>query len=390
MSDAVSSRYIISQKIYSISYRPPLLIRIYSMSNGGLYNPAIAYPYREPIFSSLTAGLVASLIPLAIILLAQVFIRSFADAAAAIKGLLYALVTGTFFQVILKTFIGGPRPHFIAVCEPISLDEGQGPNANLYTPEICLGSNKGRINYALQTFPSGHAEAAFAGLGFLAIYLYTHLRIGDPRVESILGFWRMAFVLTPIILATYLSATLVLVHHHFAFDSIFGAGIGILTALLGYRLAFRGLTSYKTNCEPRIGKRLRKEMDKRREEAKEASTPQNLPGPSATMDGAVDLDDAGEESETVMMRRRVSDEEMGNKQGCNDGIGAERGSKRPGTLSDTESEPLTSGTGKGVVGGIPLGALRGDMSARIHSTFGSGRAFWLGKKINTREGLSVS
>ncbi|KAK5268482.1 hypothetical protein LTR96_006189 [Exophiala xenobiotica] len=389
MSDAVSSRYIISQKIYSISYRPPLLIRIYSMSNGGLYNPAIAYPYREPIFSSLTAGLVASLIPLAIILLAQVFIRSFADAAAAIKGLLYALVTGTFFQVILKTFIGGPRPHFIAVCEPISLDEGQGPNANLYTPGICLGSNKGRINYALQTFPSGHAEAAFAGLGFLAIYLYTHLRIGDPRVESILGFWRMAFVLTPIILATYLSATLVLVHHHFAFDSIFGAGIGILTALLGYRLAFRGLTSYKTNCEPRIGKRLRKEMDKRREEAKEASTPQNILGPSATMDGAVDLDDAGEESETVM-RRRVSDEEMGNKQGCNDGIGAERGSKRPGTLSDTESEPLTSGTGKGVDGRIPLGALRGDMSARIHSTFGSGRAFWLGKKINTREGLSVS
>jgi len=359
------------------------------MSNGRPYNPAIAYPYREPIFSSLTAGLVAILIPLAIILLAQVFMRSFADAAAAIKGLLYSLVTGTFFQVILKTFIGGARPHFIAVCEPISLNEGQGPNANLYTPDICMGSNKGRIDYALQTFPSGHAEAAFAGLGFLAIYLYTHLRIGDPRVESSLGFWRMAFVLIPIILATYLSASLVLVHHHFAFDGIFGAGIGILTALLGYRLAFRGLTSYKTNCEPRVGKRLRTEMDRRREEAKEALTPQTLPGPSATMDGAVDCDDAGEGSETLM-RRRKSDEEMGNGQSYNDGIGAERGSKRSQALRDTESEPSTSGTGKGIPGRIPLGALRGDMSARIHSTFGSGTPFCLGKKVNTREGLSVS
>lgn len=194
-------------------------------------------------------------------------------------GLMYSLVTGTLFQVVLKKFIGGVRPHFLSVCQPVVLGQGLGFGANMYPVAqiFCTGDNN-RIIYALQSFPSGHSEVAFAGLGFLAIYLYTHLRIGDPRVIDSLGFSRMLVVLMPILLATYISATLVLAHHHYVNDCLFGAAIGTLTALLGYRMAFRSLLCSETNCEPRVGKRLRQEMERSKREAEQST---QVPG----MDG---------------------------------------------------------------------------------------------------------
>ncbi|KIW13845.1 hypothetical protein PV08_06625 [Exophiala spinifera] len=174
--------------IYSVPYRPPVLIRVYDVDYGRVYNHQLSYPYQEPIFSSLAAGLIASLIPIGVVVLAQIWVRSFADAFAAIMGLLYALAAGTLFQVVLKKFIGGPRPHFIDVCKPTSPHHGLGPGGNLYTSAICTGEDQGKVDYALQTFPSGHSVASFAGLGFLSIYLYTHLRMGDPKVEASMGF----------------------------------------------------------------------------------------------------------------------------------------------------------------------------------------------------------
>ncbi|KAI1619310.1 phosphatidic acid phosphatase type 2/haloperoxidase [Exophiala viscosa] len=253
--------------LYSISYQPPLLVRIYTTADRRLYNDAISYPFLTPIFSSLVAGLVCSLIPFGIILFAQIWVRSFADGSAAIMGLFYSLLTGTFFQVLLKKFVGGIRPHYLAVCQPELPAQGLGFDGALYpAAQICSG-NPARILYALQSFPSGHSEVAFAGFGFLAIYLYTHLRIGDHRKSDRLGFWRMLLVLMPIMLATYISATLVLAYHHYVLDCVFGAAIGILTALLGYRLAFRSLICSRTNCEPRVGKRLKRDMGNRKQKA---------------------------------------------------------------------------------------------------------------------------
>ena len=121
--------------------------------------------------------------------------------------------------------------------------------------------DKGRINNALQSFPSGHSEIAFAGLGYLAIYLFTHLSIGDRGRTSKAGFWRMLLVLIPILLETYIASTLVLGYHHHARDCLFGAAIGIVTAVLGYRIAFRSLTDGRTNWQPRVGRRLKRHMD---------------------------------------------------------------------------------------------------------------------------------
>jgi diacylglycerol diphosphate phosphatase/phosphatidate phosphatase len=245
-----------------VEARPARLFPLFS-PDGTTYAPDISYPYQKNIFSSLTAGLICGIIPIGTILLAQIWLKSFADVSSGILGLLYSLATGTCFQVILKKSIGGLRPHFLAVCEPIIPEGvvGVGFNGIMYrVDQVCTG-DRGRINNALQSFPSGHSEIAFAGLGYLTIYLFTHLRIPDRNKTERTGFWRMILVLMPLLLATYIACTLVLGYHHHATDCFFGAAIGIVTASLGYRSAYRSLFDGTTNWRPRLGRRMKRELE---------------------------------------------------------------------------------------------------------------------------------
>ncbi|KIV97255.1 hypothetical protein PV10_01026 [Exophiala mesophila] len=249
--------------IWVIEARPNRLFPLLS-PDGTTYAPEISYPYLTNVFSSLGAGLVCAIIPVGVMILSQFFIHSFADASSGILGLFYSLVTGTCFQVILKKSIGGLRPHFLAVCQPRIPDGvlGQGFNGILYSvDQVCTG-DPGRINNALQSFPSGHSEIAFAGLGYLAIYLFAHLKMGDGSRVVRTGFWRMVIVMMPLLLATYLACTLVLRYHHHAFDCFFGALIGIVTAVLGYRSAYRSVFDGTTNYRPRLGRRMKREVDR--------------------------------------------------------------------------------------------------------------------------------
>lgn len=248
--------------MWIIEARPARLFPLFT-PDGTTYAPEISYPYQKNIFSSLTAGLVCGLIPVGVILLAQIWLKSFADLSSGILGLLYSLSTGTCFQVILKKSIGGLRPHFLAVCEPVIPEGvvGVGFNGILYSvDQVCTG-DRDRINNALQSFPSGHSEIAFAGLGYLTIYLFAHLRIPDRTKTQRSGFWRMIIVLLPLLLATYIACTLVLGYHHHATDCFFGATIGIVTASLGYRSAYRSLFNGATNWKPRLGRRMKREME---------------------------------------------------------------------------------------------------------------------------------
>lgn len=210
----------------------------------------LAYPYQKPIFSSLTAALVAILIPITIILIAQIWIKSFCDAASAILGLAYSLVTGTFFSVVLKKTIGGLRPHFLSVCQPVipTKQIGSGYKNIMFTiRQVCTGKDKGKIGNAIESFPSGHAEIAFAGYFYLSIYLFAHLRIQNRHR---VGYWRMVACLLPMLLATYIASTLVLNYHHHSYDVVFGSLLGMFVALFGYRMAFRSIWDKERNAMP--------------------------------------------------------------------------------------------------------------------------------------------
>jgi diacylglycerol diphosphate phosphatase/phosphatidate phosphatase len=222
-------------------------------TSGDIVYPQFAYPYITPIFSPVGAGLVAGLVPLGVILITQIWYRSFFNAANGILGIAYSLAVSTTFQVILKKTIGGLRPHFLSVCEPVIPDKyqsiGVGYQNIMFTAEqICTG-DPDRIKNALESFPSGHSNIAFAGLGYLAIYMFAHLRIQNLRRRA--GFWKMGFCFLPVLMATYLASTLVLGYHHFAHDVIFGALIGLSNAFFAYRMCFCSIHDPRWNTVPR-------------------------------------------------------------------------------------------------------------------------------------------
>jgi diacylglycerol diphosphate phosphatase / phosphatidate phosphatase len=222
--------------------------------SGDIVWPDVAFPYVEPIFDSTAAGIIAAAIPIASMLIAQIWLRSFLDFANGCLGLVYALATGTLFQVILKKVIGGLRPHFLAVCEPVlptNLDAGQGFNNIMFTIEqVCTG-DKDKIDNAIESFPSGHSNIAWAGLGYLAIYLWAHLGIRSMSMRRP-SFWRMLVVVAPMFFATYICSTLVLGYHHHGYDVIMGSLIGMTMAIFGYRMVFASVLDPRWNTVPLV------------------------------------------------------------------------------------------------------------------------------------------
>ncbi len=76
--------------------------------------------------------------------------------------------------------IGGLRPHFLAVCKPnvptSGAQRGNGFANIMYDRTICTGDQK-EINDSLESFPSGHSTAAFAGFIYLSLYLNAQLKV---------------------------------------------------------------------------------------------------------------------------------------------------------------------------------------------------------------------
>lgn len=253
---------------------------------GEIYWPELAYPYLEPIFSAAAAGVIAALVPIASFALAQIWQQDFAQFGSAVLGLGYSMVTGTCFQVILKKTIGGLRPHFLAVCQPVLPQDlaGSGFQNVMYTAEQLCTGDPDRIKNALESFPSGHAQIAFSGFGYLAIWLFCHLRLNSP-LRRRGSHWKMLLVVAPLLLATYLTSTLVLGYHHHPGDVLFGAFIGWIMAFLGYRTAFRGLWDSRWNTVPYLvlpGRTAAAAADGSAEAGEALRTQEKLPPPPST------------------------------------------------------------------------------------------------------------
>lgn len=153
------------------------------------------YPVREEIISVQLAALIATLIPILFILLAQFRVRSFWDVNSGISGLLYALITAAVFQVWLKWLIAGRRPSFLAVCKPYVTAPGPGLLTVMHDRSVCTG-DPNLINDSLESFPSGHTTAAFAGLVYLYLYINAKLKVWSNYHPA---FWKLIVTYMPIL-----------------------------------------------------------------------------------------------------------------------------------------------------------------------------------------------
>lgn len=188
----------------------------------------------------------------------QIRIRSFWDANNAIIGLLYALISAAVFQVFIKWLIGGLRPHFLTVCQPdISLATntpgivGAGYNAKgfnqiYYTREICTGDIN-EIDDSLESMPSGHTTAAFAGFVFLYLYLNAKLKVFANYHPAM---WKLIAIYAPILGSVLIGGALTVDEYHNWYDILAGAVIGTMMAFSAYRMTYAAIWDWRYNHIP--------------------------------------------------------------------------------------------------------------------------------------------
>lgn len=77
------------------------------------------------------------------------------------------LALTVFLTDAVKNAVGRPRPDLISRCKPAK----GTPERGLVTVDVCTQTDQHILHEGWRSFPSGHSSFAFAGLGFLALYV---------------------------------------------------------------------------------------------------------------------------------------------------------------------------------------------------------------------------
>lgn len=203
---------------------------------------------RHEIIPIWLAAFLGSMVPIVVILFCQIRIRSFWDVNNAVIGLLYSLITAAVFQVFLKWLIGGLRPHFLAACVPVIPEGtvGRGYQQIMYDRSICTG-DEDEIDDSLESFPSGHSTAAFAGFMFLYLYLNAKLKVWSNYHPAM---WKLLATYAPVLGAVLIAGTLTIDEYHNWYDVCAGAIIGTVMAFSAYRMTYASVWDFRFNHIP--------------------------------------------------------------------------------------------------------------------------------------------
>ncbi|OBT82465.1 hypothetical protein VE02_08800 [Pseudogymnoascus sp. 03VT05] len=203
--------------------------------DGEVVYPEFSYPLRKNIIPIYAAALMASLIPIFIILCMQVRIRSFWDVNNAIIGLLYSLISAA---ACART----SSPSEI----PEGTNTGTGYKQIMYTDAICTG-DRDQIDDSLESFPSGHSTAAFAGFIFLYLYLNAKLKVFANHHPAM---WKLIAIYAPVLAATLIAGSLTIDEFHNWYDCVAGAIIGTMFAFSSNRMVYASVWDFRFNHIP--------------------------------------------------------------------------------------------------------------------------------------------
>ncbi|KAG8869272.1 hypothetical protein FRC20_001762 [Serendipita sp. 405] len=155
------------------------------------------------------------------------------------------VVTAALFQVIIKCLIGGLRPHFLIVCNPAIPQGlvGSGYQQLYFTRSVCQGDKKD-INDAVESLPSGHATAAFAGFIYFSLYLNAQLKLLSAHNPA---YWKMLLFMAPILGAVLIALAMTLDSYHHWYDILIGGLIGSFCALVAFRSTFASVWDFRFN-----------------------------------------------------------------------------------------------------------------------------------------------
>ena len=194
-----------------------------------LHDPNIAYPFTTGSEQVVPARLlwrlstvVPALLLLPLVLRPPRHVSRMRLLSELWLGLTSSVAMGFLFICIVKSMVGRLRPDFIARCQP---------NAD----GICTG-DAAVVTEGRKSFPSGHSQLAFSGLGYVSLALAAALADVDaPRFGSL---WKLIVAFSPALLALLIALSRISDYWHHWEDVLVGTLIGCTSACIAFRLRF--------------------------------------------------------------------------------------------------------------------------------------------------------
>ena len=116
----------------------------------------------------------------------------------------------------------------------------------MYDRRICTG-DPDQIDDSLESFPSGHSTASFAGFVFLYLYLNAKLKVWSNYHPAM---WKLIATYAPILGATLIAGALTIDEFHNWYDCLAGAIIGTVMAFSSYRMVYASIWDFRFNHIP--------------------------------------------------------------------------------------------------------------------------------------------
>jgi diacylglycerol diphosphate phosphatase / phosphatidate phosphatase len=193
------------------------------------------YPYAvhervPPLYNILLGGVG----PLAIFLVWAVVCRpGWHKAHVTILGLVISLFMTSLLTNIVKNAIGRPRPDLISRCGP----ELGTPEHDLVTIDVCTEKSYFKLHDGWRSFPSGHSSWAFAGLGYLSLFLAGQMHVFRPHVDLA----RIMIFMLPLLMAALVAMSRLADYRHDIYDVTCGSLLGFLVTYTTYTRYYRPL-----------------------------------------------------------------------------------------------------------------------------------------------------
>ncbi|THG03659.1 hypothetical protein TEA_022605 [Camellia sinensis var. sinensis] len=189
----------------------------------------LKYPLKPNTVPVWAVGVIAVLLPFAVILVYYFIRRDVYDFHHAVLGrvlpfedfclLFSVLITGVLTDAI-KDAVGRPRPDFFWRCFP----NGKAVFNNVTRNVMCTGQ-KSVIKEGYKSFPSGHVSWSFAGMGFLTWYLSGKIRVFDRGGHVA----KLCVSVLPLLVGVLVAISRVDDYWHY-WEDVFGSAVIGLTA----------------------------------------------------------------------------------------------------------------------------------------------------------------
>jgi len=193
-----------------------------------LNDPIISYPHTPKDKQQVTAGqlwILALWVPLgAVISLQAVLPSSRRELNRAVLGLCSSFSLALTLVCLVKNHVGRLRPDFLARCVPV---DGHCSRSG---PDVIEGR---------KSFPSGHSCLSFAGLGYLALYMFVGIGQLQARRWQY-SLWRVVLAGCPWCLALWVALSRLQDYWHHWEDILVGGLLGHVCAISMYKLRYHG------------------------------------------------------------------------------------------------------------------------------------------------------